>query len=134
MVFPRRSARSSFDNLSGPGYAAGSSRGRGTDSLAEAGAPRDARDDGGLLLRMDAVALPDLDSGVLFRELSSEPSGIGPVFGGRAFGGRDRRRPGRAAERPAAAQNAQSGVRAVRGDRGRLSGRVCVSDSGGAGS
>ena len=52
-------------------------------------------DAGRLLLRLDAVAVPELDSRVLLRELSSEPAILRDVLGRRAFAGRDRRYRGR---------------------------------------
>ena len=120
LVFPQRSSRARLDNLCGPRDAAHSSREPGTNgSLATARTARDARDVRGLLLRMDAVALPDLDPGVLFRELSSEPAGICPIFGWRAFRRRAWRHPGWwTDERRAATQNGQLADRAVRCDYG----------------
>src|SRR5581483_11382313 len=45
---------------------------------------------GRLLLRLDALAVPELDSRILLRKLSSESPVVGIVFRGRAVCGRAR--------------------------------------------
>ncbi len=59
-----------------------------------------AGDRGRFLLRLDAVAVPELDTILLLPELSAKPDAIGVLFRGRFPCRRDRRHPGRRGERP----------------------------------
>ncbi len=62
--------------------------------------PHAAGDRGRFLLRLDAVAVSELDTVVLLPELSAEPDAIGILFGRRLPCRRDRRHLGRRGERP----------------------------------
>src|SRR6266567_1116581 len=134
LVFPQRSARTSSHFSGGTGDTAfphrcGPLRGCAVAAACAACTPRDDR---GFLLRLDAVVVSELGTGVLLRELPPGSASVGHVLVGSLAGRSHWRHRGWRGERPASLQNRQPDCGAPLRHRSRLPRRFCLPASRGA--